>query len=200
MAAPAGPAIIAEIHKFLGDQYVWGGTGPTTFDCSGLIYYALGRLGVKGVPRTSEAQYGWVKHIAASDLQPGDLVFSQWPGDEASPGHVAVYAGGGNLIEAGSPATGVHQTPLDTAYKAHVVGYGRVPGTAASGAPGGGGGGGLLSLFLPSGVTGFFSDAEQLVSGAMWFLNPENWMRIISGFFGVLLAGAGIVFMVKAGA
>jgi len=195
--AVTGQEIIAEARKFLGDPYVFGAAGPSSFDCSGLVQYVLGKVGIHGVPRTSEQQWAWAKKITRKDLQPGDLIFEQWPGDLAPPGHVVIYAGSGKVIEAPQPGQDVHVrdwSPAETT----IVGYGRVPGLHGATVPDGGGGGGLLSLFLPPGVTAFFDDATQFAQGLMWLLNPENWMRIIAGAFGVLLAGAGILFLVRA--
>jgi hypothetical protein len=194
--AVTGAQIIAEAHKFLGDPYVFGAAGPSTFDCSGLVKYVLEQLGVKSVPRTSEEQWAWVKKIQRSDLQPGDLIFEQWPGDQSPPGHVVIYAGGGKVIEA--PHTGADvQLRSWSPDETTITGYGRVPGAALSGGTGGGGGGGGL-LSLPASVTGFFGDATQFVQALMWLVNPENWMRILAGVAGVLLGLAGIAFLVKA--
>lgn len=204
MASITGSAIVTEVRKFLGDPYVYGAAGPSSFDCSGLVQYALEQLGMTSVPRTSEAQWGWVKKISQSQLQPGDLIFEQWPGDSAAPGHVVIYIGGGQIIQA--PETGqdvsiASWSPQSVAKAGGtVVGYGRVPNVAASGtsASSTGGGSGLLSLFLPQDVLDMFSTAEDFLKGIMWILNPENWMRIIAGAAGVLLAGAGILFIIKA--
>lgn len=141
-----GDAFVAEASKFIGDPYVLGAAGPTHFDCSGLVQYALEQLGMKNVPRTSELQYGWSDPIKEKDLRPGDLVFSQWPGDGLSPGHVAIYAGGGQLVEAPKPGESVHKIPLNSFYKKYVTAYGRIPGasvaatdTTSSSSSGGGG-------------------------------------------------------------
>lgn len=128
-----GRSFSDEVAKFIGDPYVYGAAGATSFDCSGLVQYALEQLGVKNVPRTSEAQAAWATPVKASDLQPGDLVFSQWPGDGASPGHVAVYVGGGEMVEAPRPGENVHKIALNDYYKRYVTGYGRVPGVAFTG-------------------------------------------------------------------
>jgi hypothetical protein len=197
LAAPDGPAIVAELRKFLGDEYIYGAAGPDTFDCSGLVYYGLTKLGFKGVPRTSEQQYQWATKITQADLQPGDLIFEQWPGDGPAPGHVIVYAGGGQVIEAPQPGGQVQLrkwSPSETT----IVGYGRVPGVPGGGGGGGGLAGGLLSLALPQQVLDVFTAAEQVATGLAWLVNPENWVRIIAGLAGAALGLAGILVFMRA--
>jgi hypothetical protein len=128
--AISGSQIASEIKKFVGFPYVYGAAGPSTFDCSGLVQYVLTQLGVSGVPRTSEEQYAWAQKISASQLQPGDLVFMQFSGDNASPGHVGVYTGNGQVLSAEDPAQGVGYASL-ASLQPNIVGYGRVPGAAA---------------------------------------------------------------------
>ena len=106
---PAGtPAAIATAisaaRSRLGDPYVWGATGPTSWDCSGLTQWAYAQAGVT-LPRTSREQWFSGTHPDVNSLQPGDLLF--WatnPVDPASIHHVAIYIGGGYMIEA--PHTG----------------------------------------------------------------------------------------------
>lgn len=85
-----GQAVARTALSYLGDPYVWGGTSPAGFDCSGLVQYVLGRNGVS-IPRTSYAQYSASIKIAKSQLQPGDLVFFSANGPGAS--HVGIYIG-----------------------------------------------------------------------------------------------------------
>lgn len=113
------------VQSKIGDQYVLGATGPQKFDCSGLVFAGLESVGITGFARTSEDQYKATQRIKKSQLQPGDLVFSQWPGDSASPGHVEVYIGGGNITGAENPAEGVASHPL-AEDAGHIVGYGRI--------------------------------------------------------------------------
>lgn len=205
--------MIKNLQSALGDPYVMGDTGPSSFDCSGLVQWAASKAGISGVPRTSEAQWSWVDKIGVTDLQPGDLVFSQWPGDNASPGHVQVYVGGGQVIGADNTHTGVEQTPLSND-AGHIVGYGRIPGQApGSGGSGGdilstignqlqsllgGGVSGLFSLALPQPILDMFANLEKTAQGLAWFINPENWARILAGLLGVILAAFGLVFLVRA--
>jgi hypothetical protein len=196
-----GSEIVAEVKKFAGYPYVYGDKGPSAFDCSGLVQYVLTQLGVKGVPRTSEAQWGWVTQISKSDLQPGDLVFAQFPGDNASPGHVGIYTGGGEVLSAQDEALGVGYATLSS-WGSAIVGYGRPQGlSGASGSSSSSSGSSPLSMLLslPSDVTGMFSSAEKLAQGAMWFFNPENWARVMAGVFGFLFAAFGLGFLIWAG-
>ncbi|OFT51959.1 glycoside hydrolase [Corynebacterium sp. HMSC06D04] len=96
-----GKAAVAAAMSKLGTPYVWGGTGSGGFDCSGLTQWAWRQAGVE-IPRTAEAQTVG-RQVSANELQPGDLVV--WDG------HVAMYKGGGEMIEAGSP---VETSPLRT--------------------------------------------------------------------------------------
>lgn len=132
MAAPTAAQFVAKAKSYVGTPYVWGGARPGGFDCSGLVQWCLTAIGIHGCPRTSEAQWAWCHHIRESSLAPGDLIFEQWPGDNAPPGHVVIYAGGGQVVEA--PETGqlVHVRPW-SATETRIVGYGAVPGLAGSG-------------------------------------------------------------------
>jgi cell wall-associated NlpC family hydrolase len=191
-----GAAIVAEARRFLGDPYVYGDTGPSAFDCSGLVQYVLHKLGITA-PRTSEQQWSWVSKVERSHLEPGDLVFAQFPGDNAPPGHVGIYVGGGKVLSAEDPAQGVALADLSS-WKDNIVGYGRAPGSATAGG-GGGGGGGFSLLSLPSDVLQMFDQAATFFQKLMWIANPENWARIVAGAAGVFLMLFGIGFLVAAG-
>ncbi|WP_121252466.1 C40 family peptidase [Nocardioides ferulae] len=90
----------------VGDAYVYGAAGPSAFDCSGLTMMAWAQAGV-ALPHSSSAQYGSGPHIAASALQPGDLVFYYSPIS-----HVGMYIGNGMIVHAANPGTGVVVSPL----------------------------------------------------------------------------------------
>lgn len=99
--------LLAAVEKYgRGKRYVWGAAGPNTFDCSGLVMYALKHAFGIDYPHFSGAQYGKTKHISRSNAKPGDLVF--WgPGK-----HVGVFAGGNKYWSAfapnGHPDIGIH--------------------------------------------------------------------------------------------
>jgi hypothetical protein len=196
-----GAAIVAEVEQFVGDKYVYGGTTPSGFDCSGLVQYVLQHLGASGVPRTSEAQWAWVTHISKTELQPGDLVFAQFPGDNSSPGHVGVYVGNGQILSAEDPSSGVGYASLDS-WQNNIVGYGRVPdstqtATLTADTQTGIGLGGLLSI--PSDITNFFGDADKFVSALLWLTEPSSWVRIGAFLVGVALLLFAIHALIAAG-
>src|SRR4051812_32910655 len=114
--AGSASAARAAIHAgltFLGTRYAWGGGGTNGpgygidpdagvfgFDCSGLTQYAYGRAGIH-IPRNSRAQFAVLPKVARADLQPGDLVFwASVPSDPTTIYHVAIYVGGGKVLQA----------------------------------------------------------------------------------------------------
>jgi hypothetical protein len=164
-AEVTGSEIVSEAEKFAGYPYVYGAAGPTSFDCSGLVQYTLEQLGWQDVPRTSEEQWAWVNRIGADKVGPGDLVFAQFPGDNASPGHVGVYVGNGRVISAQDPALGVGYSSL-ASWEPNIVGYGHVPASnitaTGTGATGGGGGDGSV---IPAALSGALSGLYAGLTG-----------------------------------
>ncbi len=100
-ASGRAAAAVAYAMAQVGDAYVYGAMGENAFDCSGLTMRAWAQAGVS-LPHSSSAQYGSGPHIAASDLQPGDLVFYYSPIS-----HVGMYIGNGMIVHAANPGTGV---------------------------------------------------------------------------------------------
>jgi peptidoglycan DL-endopeptidase CwlO len=100
----AGRAI-AFAYTQLGKPYVWGATGPGAYDCSGLVQAAWAAAGVS-IPRTTYEQWAALPHIPMSAIQPGDLIFFN------SQGHVAVYVGNNQIIDAPQPGGSVQRISL----------------------------------------------------------------------------------------
>lgn len=100
-------AIVAYACNFLGVPYVWGGTSPSGFDCSGLVYYVYAHFGVN-LPRTSEDQQNVGTPVSRDQLQPGDLVFFGSPAY-----HVGIYVGDGQFINAPKSGDVVKIASLD---------------------------------------------------------------------------------------
>lgn len=106
-------AVIAYAQAQLGKPYRWGGHGPNAFDCSGLTDMAYKQIGI---------DLGWTTYVQVlrgtavnrADLMPGDLVFPD-------PGHVQLYLGGGQIIEAPHTGANVRVMPLGTVWKARRI-------------------------------------------------------------------------------
>lgn len=103
--------IVETAMKYIGVPYVWGGTTPAGFDCSGFVQYVYKECGMS-IPRVTYTQQAAATPVALSDLQPGDLVF--WGG---SAYHVGIYLGNGQYIHAPAPGQSVKiQTYSQYAY------------------------------------------------------------------------------------
>ena len=87
---------VAEARKYIGTPYVYGGSSPSGFDCSGLVQYCYKKVGVN-LPRTTYQQINVGKHVSRNNLKAGDLVFPHT-------GHVGIYTSNGKMIHA--PKTG----------------------------------------------------------------------------------------------
>ena len=118
---------VAESKKYVGCPYVYGATGPDSFDCSGLIYYVANQaLGLQ-LPRTSKAMYSFCKVVPKEKMEEGDLLFFK-TNNTASITHVGIYIGGSQFISAISdgPNSGVIISSLDQEYwKPKYVGCGQ---------------------------------------------------------------------------
>jgi cell wall-associated NlpC family hydrolase len=98
---------IRTAESYLGVPYVWGGASRAGVDCSGLIMLAYDAAGIY-FPHYSGAMYEMTERVPLWDIQPGDLLFYGYDGDE----HVAMYVGDGEMIEAPETGQVVHITPI----------------------------------------------------------------------------------------
>ncbi len=103
-SSSAASRAIAYARRQLGKPYVFGATGPSTFDCSGLTMRAWQSAG-RDIPRLAASQYFATEHISAGELRPGDLLF--WGSTPSSIYHVALYVGNGKMIQAPRPGRSV---------------------------------------------------------------------------------------------
>jgi cell wall-associated NlpC family hydrolase len=107
--------------RAVGVPYRWGGASPSAgFDCSGLVYWAYGRLGV-GLPHSSYALYDRGRPVARSRMKPGDLLFF------SGLGHVGIYIGRGRMVHAPHSGTRVQVVRLGrSSYGGRLVGVRRI--------------------------------------------------------------------------
>ena len=111
-ASGNGSSIVATAKKYLGYKYVYGGSSPSTgFDCSGFTSYVFKQHGIS-LSRTAAGQYSNGVAVSRANLQPGDLVMF----GKSSITHVAIYIGGGQIIHASTPSTGVRIDSLSSGY------------------------------------------------------------------------------------
>ncbi|WNI25207.1 NlpC/P60 family protein [Streptomyces sp. ITFR-16] len=104
-SARAAAAVMA-VRRALGRPYVWGASGPSGFDCSGLMQWAYAQAGVS-LPRTSQAQRYAGRMVPLSEARPGDLVTYR-----ADASHVGMYVGNGQVIHAPYPGAAVRYDPV----------------------------------------------------------------------------------------
>ncbi len=117
-----GVEVVGIAARMKGVPYVFGGSTPAGFDCSGLVHYSYARAGVQ-VPRTVQAQFAAATRISHEVAEPGDLLFFF----HADKWHVAIYMGGDNFIHAPWPGSTVSvATVRDNFYRSKLVGVGRL--------------------------------------------------------------------------
>ncbi len=107
-ASFAGAGAVGAALSKIGSPYSWGATGPSAFDCSGLMYWAHQQQG-KTIPRTSQAQLAGGTPVGLSDLQPGDII-GYYPGVT----HVGMYIGNGQVVHASDYGIPVQVVPFDS--------------------------------------------------------------------------------------
>jgi hypothetical protein len=214
---PTGREIVASAEKHLGKRYVYGSKGPNTFDCSGLVLYVYREFGIS-LPHKANQQARRGKAVSVDDIQPGDLVFSDWGRGPNS--HVGIAVSGNRIIDAPNKRSVVRYDNLSSSYRSHITAVRRFPGVTNAGggagtsgaqpgssgatAPGtdtagGDSGGGLLSPvadairqgLLP--LTGTQTVADLLAG----MFVPTVLVRLVCGIAGMVLVGWGTVLMAR---
>ena len=114
VSSSKGEQVIAYAKNYLGCRYVYGGSGPSVFDCSGFTMYVYKHFGYSmGHSAVTQAYLG--TYVPRSNLQPGDLIIFNNQANK-SIGHVGMYVGGGNFIHASSGSGKIIISPLSNAY------------------------------------------------------------------------------------
>ena len=106
-----GSSVVATANQYIGSRYVYGGTTPSGFDCSGFTSYVYKKYGVS-LSRTAAGQYSNGVAVSKGELQPGDLVMFGKSGIN----HVGIYIGGGKMVHAANPSRGVTTDTINSGY------------------------------------------------------------------------------------
>lgn len=109
-----GEKVASDAHNYLGYSYVYGTSGPNTFDCSGFTSYLYKQYGVT-LPRTSYSQGSYGTYVDKSQLLPGDIVCFSNRSDRRI-NHVGIYVGEGQFIHASTSSRGVVKDSLSSSY------------------------------------------------------------------------------------
>lgn len=110
-----GSEIAQFAQQYVGYPYVYGGSSPSGFDCSGFVTYVCKHFGYS-VNRTASAQMDNGTAVSKSQLQPGDLVFFNNGNSSKRATHVGIYIGGNQFVHASTPTVGVIVSDMDSAY------------------------------------------------------------------------------------
>lgn len=130
----SGDDLVNYMKQFVGTPYVWGGSSPSGFDCSGLMQYVFGKFGIN-LPRVTYDQIGVGQAIGLKGLRPGDLMFFDTEPGTKGPDHVGMYIGGGKMIDAPRPGKNVEVVDITKGYYAdRFMGARRMAGVKNAGA------------------------------------------------------------------
>lgn len=114
-ASRSAENIISYARKFMGVKYVWGGSTPKGFDCSGFVKYVYNHFDIV-LSRNSRAQAENGSYVKRADLKPGDLVFFDTDGGNNRINHVGIYIGSGKMIHSSSHYGGVVITDISSGF------------------------------------------------------------------------------------
>ena len=129
----SGQDIVNYLLQFKGTPYVWGGSDPSGFDCSGLMQYGFAHFGIK-IPRVTYDQIGQGQAIGMKGLRPGDLVFFDTDKSVAGPDHVGIYMGNGQMFHTPRPGKSAEVVDITSGYYMdRFMGGRRIDGVSAVG-------------------------------------------------------------------
>ena len=119
-------ALMTEANKYLGIPYTFGGTPPSSFDCSAFVCWVFSNSGVHDLPRTTaQGIYDQCTPVSAADAKAGDIIFFTGTYNAGRPvTHVGIYCGNGTMVHCGDP---IQYTSINTSYwQSHFYGFGRL--------------------------------------------------------------------------
>ena len=119
-------ALMTEANKYLGMPYTFGGTPPSSFDCSAFVCWVFSNSGVHNLPRTTaQGIYDQCTPVSAADAKAGDIIFFTGTYNAGRPvTHVGIYCGNGTMVHCGDP---IQYTSINTSYwQSHFYGFGRL--------------------------------------------------------------------------
>ncbi len=191
--------ILSLTQQQLGKTYVFGAAGPNTFDCSGLVKYVFGKYGIS-LPHHAADQAMKGTPVDPGQIQPGDLVFSDW-GDGPN-SHVGIAVSGSQIIDAPHTGAVVRYDTLTSSYRQHITAVRRLLADDGSGV----GAGGITvptKLPLPTDpiveplkdIAASIKDVRGIADKAFSVFLPTNFMRVVAGLSGVVFILIGIWFL-----
>ena len=119
-------ALMTEANKYLGMPYTFGGTPPSSFDCSAFVCWVFSNSGMHDLPRTTaQGIYDQCTPVSAADAKAGDIIFFTGTYNAGRPvTHVGIYCGNGTMVHCGDP---IQYTSINTSYwQSHFYGFGRL--------------------------------------------------------------------------
>ncbi len=204
--------VLDRAREQLGKKYVFGSAGPNTFDCSGLVVYSFKPFGIN-LPHHAASQAKLGKEVAKGDIQPGDLVFSDWGGGPNS--HVGIAVSKNQIINAPHKGAVVRYATLTDGYLSHVTAIRRLGGmTSQTPGPSTGDIIGTAGRHV-GGIVGGAVTAVDAITGAVGeglaplsavgavsdqifkFFMPSNFLRFVAGLAGGLMLAFGIYLLTK---
>jgi hypothetical protein len=195
------PGLIGLLKQQLGKPYVFGSAGPGQFDCSGLTQYVYKPYGIN-LPHHAADQAKLGTAVTATDIQPGDLVFSDW-GDGPN-SHVGIAVSGQQIIDAPHTGAVVRYDTLSPSYLRHVTAIRRMSGAAGGGVSLGGVGGAIADATGLGAIADAIRTAAapivsvgKLSDQAFKIFMPSTFLRVVAGIAGGLLLLWGVFLLAR---